>query len=151
MLAKREQLSTDAASFVTTLVQGLQSFLHNSPHTSRSVHRRPHGADGESAGTRDAAARRRVFTASCGCRRAPRPAVPLGSEKARLKAAEDLSDVPVETAVPIASPVARPPRRGKRACRKSRLHGALHGPRRPMPFSTVSATRSATPTGSPLA
>src|SRR4051812_38418761 len=34
MLAKREQLATDTQAFSTTLVQGLQNFLHNSPHAS---------------------------------------------------------------------------------------------------------------------
>lgn len=34
MLAKREQLATDAANFVAALTQALQSFVRNSPHAS---------------------------------------------------------------------------------------------------------------------
>jgi hypothetical protein len=34
MVAKREQLGADAATFVNTLVQGMQTFVRNSPHAS---------------------------------------------------------------------------------------------------------------------
>jgi hypothetical protein len=101
MLAKREQLATDASAFVTTLVQGLQNFLHNSPHTCEpctvALTARTANLPGLEAKLRAAGFHRILRlapgAAACG-------AADIGEK--RLKAAEDVSDVPVETAVPLA-------------------------------------------------
>lgn len=101
MLAKREQLVADAQAFVTTLVQGLQTFLHNSPHASEpctvALTDRTARVPGLEAKLR-ASGYHRILrlpagAAACGAAR-------LG--ESRPKPAADLADVPVDTAVPVA-------------------------------------------------
>ena len=100
LIAKREQMAADAQSFVTSLVQSVQSFIRNSPQaaepctialTDRTAHvpglesrlraagfsrllRLPHGA------------------AACGAAR-------IGA--ARMPVPEDIADVPLEKGVPL--------------------------------------------------
>ncbi len=101
MLAKREQLASDALAFVTTLVQGLQGFLQNSPHASDActlaLTDRAAALPGLEARLHAAGFHRilrlPVGAAACGAAR-------IG--ETRLTPAADLADVPVETAVPIA-------------------------------------------------
>jgi hypothetical protein len=132
MLAKREQLSTDAASFVTTLVQGLQSFLHNSAHTcdpcTVSLTARTANLPGLEARLRAAGFHRilrlAAGAAACGAAR-------IG--ETRLKPAEDLSDVPVETAVPITLAHRSAAAPWEARLQKSRLPGAS----RPAPTHAI--------------
>jgi hypothetical protein len=101
MLAKREQLATDALAFVTTLVQGLQGFLRNSPHASEPCTIALTNRAAELPGLEarlHAGGFHRILrlapgAAACG-------AAFIG--ESRLKPAVDLADVPVEIAVPIA-------------------------------------------------
>ena len=101
MLAKREQLATDAQTFVTTLVQGLQTFLQNSPHASEpctiALADRAAGLPGIEARLRAAGFNRILRlppgAAACGAAR-------IG--EAQMPSAMDLADVPVATAVPVA-------------------------------------------------
>ncbi len=101
LLAKREQLATDSQAFVSTLVQGVQTFLHNSTH----------GAEPCTVALTDRAARlpgleSRLRTAGFHrLLRLPAGAAACGAARlgeTSLKAAADLADVPVETAVPLA-------------------------------------------------
>ncbi len=101
MLAKREQLATDAAAFVGTLVQGIQAFVHNSPHGAEpctlALTDRTARLPGLESKLRAAGFHRilrlAAGAAACGAAR-------IG--ESRFKAPADLGDVPVETAVPIA-------------------------------------------------
>ncbi|MEO6244734.1 MAG: hypothetical protein ABIQ12_04795 [Opitutaceae bacterium] len=101
MLANRDQLAADAQAFVTTLVQGLQTFLHHSPHASEpcTIALTDRAAHVPGLETRLRASgfhrilRLAPAAAACGAAR-------IG--ESRLKAASDLADVPVETAVPVA-------------------------------------------------
>ena len=102
MLAKREQLATDAQAFVSTLVQGVQMFLHQSPVPSEpctiALTDRAGRLPGFESRLRTAGFHRILRlapgAAACGAAR-------IG--ESRLKPApSDLADVPVETAVPIA-------------------------------------------------
>jgi hypothetical protein len=101
MLAKREQLTTDAQAFVSTLVQGVQTFLHNSPHGSDpltvALTDRASRLPGLEARLRTVGFHRILRlapgAAACGAAR-------IG--ESRLQPLADLADVPVETAVPIA-------------------------------------------------
>ena len=101
MLAKREQLATDAAAFVATLVQGVQSFVHNSPHGAEPCTLALTDRTGRLPGLETklrAAGFHRILrlaagAAACGAAR-------IG--ESRLKPPADLGDVPVETAIPIA-------------------------------------------------
>ncbi|MBL9199400.1 MAG: hypothetical protein JNL39_02790 [Opitutaceae bacterium] len=101
MLAKREQLVADAQAFVTTLVQGLQNFLHSSPHAAEpctlALTDRTARVPGLETKLR-ASGYHRILrlpagAGACGAARIgeihPRPAA-------------DLADVPVDTAVPVA-------------------------------------------------
>lgn len=100
MLAKRDQLASDAQAFVTALVQGLHTFLHNSPHFSEpctvALTDRSAALPGIDARLHAAGFHRILRlapgAAACGAAR-------IG--EARLALAADLADVPVETAVPI--------------------------------------------------
>ena len=100
MLAKREQLATDAQAFVNTLVQGLQTFLHNSSHAPEPC----------TVALTDRTARLPGFEArlrAVGFHRLSR--LPVGAAAcgaahigvSRLQPAPDLGDVPVETGVPL--------------------------------------------------
>ncbi|MBL9186250.1 MAG: hypothetical protein JNK23_02110 [Opitutaceae bacterium] len=101
MLAKRDQLTADAQGFVATLVQGLQSFLHHSPHASEpctiALTDRAAIVPGLEERLRTAGFHRilklAAAAAACGAAR-------LG--ESRHEPAADLADVPVETAVPVA-------------------------------------------------
>jgi hypothetical protein len=132
MLAKREQLATDAQAFVATLVQGVQNFLRNSPHSSEpctiALTARTAQIPGLDARLRTAGFHRilrlPVGAAACGAAR-------IG--ESRLKAAVELSDVPVETAVPIALA-----RRSAAAPWEARLQKLrLHGAPRPAPTHAI--------------
>ena len=100
MLAKREQLAHDAAAFVHALVQGLQTFLHNSAHASEpctiALTARLACVPGLESRLRAVGFHRILKlpagAAACGAAR-------IGESK---QVATDLADVPVETAVPIA-------------------------------------------------
>lgn len=100
MVAKREQLAHDLHGFVTALVQGLQSFIHNSPSasepltlalTSRAAH-----LPGLEQRLRTAGFTRLIRlpdgAAACGAAR-------IGASRLALPA--DLADVPLETSVPL--------------------------------------------------
>ncbi len=100
LLAKREQLVTDAAAFVATLVQGLQTFLHNSPHASEpctiALTERAAHIPGVEARLR-AVGHHRIL-------RLPAGAAAAGAARfgeSRLTVPEDLADVPVDIAVPL--------------------------------------------------
>lgn len=101
MLAKREQLASDAQAFVNTLVQAMQTFLRNSPHASEpctvALSDRTARVPGLEARLRTAGFHRLLHlppgAAACGAAR-------LG--ESRLKPPGDLADVPVETSVPLA-------------------------------------------------
>jgi hypothetical protein len=100
MLAKREQLVNDAQAFVGTLVQSVQTFVHNSAHNAEpctvALTDRTARLPGIEARLRASGFHRILRlpagAAACGAAR-------LG--EAHLKLASDLADVPVETAVPI--------------------------------------------------
>lgn len=100
MLAKREQLVADSQAFVTTLVQGIQTFLLNSPHASEpctiALSDRATRLPGLEVRLRAVGLHRilrlAAGAAACGAAR-------LG--ESRLKLADDLADAPVETAVPV--------------------------------------------------
>ncbi len=101
MLAKRDQLAADAQAFVTTLVQGVQTFLHHSPHAAEpctiALTDRTARVPGLESRLRAAGFHRILHlaagAAACGAAR-------IG--ELHHKAAADLADVPVETVVPIA-------------------------------------------------
>jgi hypothetical protein len=101
MVAKREQLASDSAAFVSSLVQGLRSFLDHSPH----------GSDPCTVALTDRAAQlpgleARLRTAGFArLLRLPRGAAAAGAARIgfnRMKVHADLADVPLETAVPLA-------------------------------------------------
>lgn len=100
MVAKREQLASDAHPFVVTLVQGLQSFVQNSPHASEPVtialtDRTAH-LPGLEARLRSAGFTRIV--------RLPHGAAASGAAvigARRLRVPADLTEVPLETSVPL--------------------------------------------------
>lgn len=132
MLAKREQLAADAQAFVATLVQGLQTFLHQSPHASDpctiALTDRTAQVPGLEARLR-AAGYHRILrlargAAACGAAR-------IG--ESRQKPTADLADVPVDTAVPVALA-----RRSVAATWEARLQKLRHttGPR-PLPTHAV--------------
>lgn len=132
MLAKREQLITDAHAFVGTLVQGLQTFLHNSPHASEpctiALTDRSGRLPGLEARLHSAGFHRilrlPVGAAACGAAR-------IG--ESRLQPATDLADVPVETAVPLALA-----RRSTAAPWEARLQKLRpHGAPRPAPTHVI--------------
>ncbi|MSU47907.1 MAG: hypothetical protein EXS37_02260 [Opitutus sp.] len=101
LIAKREQLATDAQAFVNALAQGLQTFLHNSAQSAEpctvALMDRAARLPGLEARLRAIGFHRILRlapgAAACGAAR-------LG--EARPKAAADLADVPVETVVPLA-------------------------------------------------
>ncbi len=101
LLAKREQLATDSQAFVTTLVQGVQTFLHNSAHNAEPCTIALTDRSARLPGLENrlrAAGFHRILrlppgAAACGAAR-------LG--ESQLKAAADLADVPVQTTVPLA-------------------------------------------------
>lgn len=100
MIAKREQLAADAQSFATTLVQGIQSFLRQSPHASEpctlAMTERALHVPGLETRLRGAGFSRLLRlppgAAACGAAR-------IGA--ARMKAPADIADVPVEKSVAL--------------------------------------------------
>lgn len=100
MIAKREQLATDANAFVIALVQGVQSFLHNSPHASEpcTIALTDRTAHLPGIETRfRAAGFSRIL-------RLPRGAAACGAARigaTRLQVPGDLADVPLEKSVPL--------------------------------------------------
>jgi hypothetical protein len=100
MMAKREQLVADAHAFTSTLVQSLQTFLHNSPHASEpctiALTDRAAHLPGLEARLKSAGFARLL--------RLPRGAAACGAARigaARLSPPTDLAEVPVETSVPL--------------------------------------------------
>ncbi|MDO8544895.1 MAG: hypothetical protein Q7S40_30995 [Opitutaceae bacterium] len=100
MIAKREQIASDAQSFVGGLVQALQSFIKNSPHASEpctiAITDRAAHLPGLEARLRAAGYSRLM--------RLPRGAAAAGAAcigGRRLKVPADLGDVAVETSVPL--------------------------------------------------
>lgn len=131
MIAKREQLAVDAHAFVIALVQGVQSFIHNSPHASEPctialTDRTAHlpGLEGRlrSAG----------FTRLL---RLPHGAAACGAAKVgatRLKAPADLGDVPLEKSVPLSDA-----RRSSAAQWEARLQKNRHATARVAPTHAI--------------
>jgi hypothetical protein len=100
MLAKREQLAADAQQFVNTLVHGVQTFVHNSPHASEpctiALTDRTAHLPGLDARLR-AAGFGRILRLSLGA--AAAGAARLG--ESGLVAPNDIADVAVQTSVPL--------------------------------------------------
>ena len=101
LLAKHEQLSTDAQAFVATLVQGVQSFVEHSAHApglcTVALTARSCAVPGLEAKLRAAGFQRQI--------RLPVGAAAAGAARigaGRLNVPDDLADVPVELAVPLA-------------------------------------------------
>lgn len=100
MIAKKDQLATDTQSFVSALVQGVQTFIHNSPHASEpctvALSDRTARLPGLEVRLRAAGFSRLLRlppgAAACG-------AACIGAR--RLAVPADVTEVPVETAVPI--------------------------------------------------
>ena len=101
MVAKREQLATDTQAFTSSLVQGLQSFVRNSPHASEPCtialsHRAAYLPGLES----------RLRMAGFGrLLRLPPGAAAVGAARigaSGMKPPQDLADVPLETSVALA-------------------------------------------------
>lgn len=100
MLAKREQLASDAQTFVSTLVQGVQTFLRNSPHASEpctiALTDRALNLPGLEAKLRASGYGRII--------RLPAGAAACGSARlgeAALAVPADVSDVPVKISAPL--------------------------------------------------
>ncbi|MBI4625533.1 MAG: hypothetical protein HY736_20215, partial [Verrucomicrobia bacterium] len=101
MVAKREQLATDASAYVVSLVQEVQSFIRRSPHASEpctvALTERTAHVPGLEARLRAVGLARLLRlphgAAACGAAR-------LGAR--RLKVPDHLADVPVKIAVPLA-------------------------------------------------
>lgn len=132
MLAKREQLATDAQAFVATLVQGIQTFVRNSPHGAEPCTVALTDRTGRLPGLETklrAAGFHRILRLSSGA--AACGAARIG--ESHLKLPEDLGDVPVATAVPIALA-----RRSTAAAWEARLQKLrLHGAPRPAPTHVI--------------
>jgi hypothetical protein len=100
MIAKRDQLVTDAASFVGSLVQSLHTFLEHSPHASEPCTIALTDRAGRVPGLESrlrASGFGRILrlpwgASACGAAR-------LGAS--RMTVAADLGDVPLETEVPL--------------------------------------------------
>jgi hypothetical protein len=106
MTAKREQLATDSHSFLLPLVQGLQSFVRNSPHGSEpctvALTDRTARLPGLEARLRAAGFGRLL--------RLPPGAAAAGAARigaSRLKAVADLAEIDVETSVALSEARAR--------------------------------------------
>jgi hypothetical protein len=100
MVAKREQLVADAHTFALALVQGLQSFVRNSPHASEpctiALTDRCAQLPGLETRLRTAGFVRLL--------RLPRGAAACGAARigaSRMQVPEDLADVPLEISVPL--------------------------------------------------
>jgi hypothetical protein len=100
MIAKREQLTADAQPFATSLVQGVQSFLRNSPHAVEpctiALMDRAAQLPGLEARLRAAGFMRQL--------KLPRGAAALGAARigaGRMQVPADLGDVPLEISVSL--------------------------------------------------
>jgi hypothetical protein len=131
MIAKREQLATDAHAFVVALVQGVQSFLQNSPHASEpctiALTDRTAHLPGIEARLRSAGFNRLL--------RLPRGAAACGAARigaARMKVPEDLADVPLEKAVPLVDS-----RRSTTSQWEARLQKVRHAEANPVPTHAI--------------
>jgi hypothetical protein len=131
MLAKREQLASDAQQFISTLVQGVQTFVRNSPHASEpctiALTDRTAHLPGLDARLR-AAGFGRILRLPIGA--AAAGAARIGENHLRVPG--DLCDVPVETAIPLSLA-----RRSTAAAWEARLQKTrLPGPR-PAPTHVI--------------
>jgi hypothetical protein len=100
MIAKREQLTADAHAFAVSLVQGLQSFVRNSPHATEPCTVALTDRAAQLPGL-DARLRAAGFTRHL---RLPRGAAACGAARigaTRMEAQPDLGDVPLETSAPL--------------------------------------------------
>jgi hypothetical protein len=131
LLAKREQLASDAQAFVNTLVQGLQTFVRNSPH----------GAEPCTVALSDRTAvlpglETRLRSSGFGrILRLPPGAAACGAARigeGDLKVPADLADVPVLTAVTLALA-----RRSAAAPWEARLQKLRHAGPRPSPTHVI--------------
>jgi hypothetical protein len=102
MVAKREQIAADSSTFVSTLLQGLQTFVRNSPHASEpctiALTDRAARIPGLDARVRSAGFSRLL--------RLPEGAAAGGAAylgESRPATPIDLADVQVEVAVPLTS------------------------------------------------
>jgi hypothetical protein len=131
MLAKREQLVADAQAFVATLVQGLQTFLRNSPHAAEpctvALTDRAAGLPGLEARLHSAGFHRLL--------RLPPGAAAGGAARlgeSTLTIAADLAEVPVVVSFPLALA------RRQTAPWEARLQKLrLPGPPRPAPTHLI--------------
>ncbi|HUR58971.1 MAG TPA: hypothetical protein VM029_14755 [Opitutaceae bacterium] len=131
LLAKREQLATDALTFVNMLVQGLQTFVHNSPH----------GAEPCTVALSDRTAvlpglETRLRAAGFGrILRLPPGAAACGAARIGendLRVHHDLADVPVLTSAPLSLA-----RRSAAAPWEARLQKLRHAGPRPSPTHVI--------------
>ncbi|WP_414663060.1 hypothetical protein [Horticoccus sp. 23ND18S-11] len=132
LLAKREQLATDAQGFVNTLVQGVQAFLQNSSFPADPCTIALTDRTGRLPGLETrlrAAGFHRIIRLPAGA--AAAGAACVGEN--RLKATPDLADVPVETAIPVA--LARRSTASSWEARLQKLR--LSGPPRPAPTHVI--------------
>jgi hypothetical protein len=131
MLAKRDQLVTDTAAFVTTLVQGLHAFLDHTAHApglcTIALTARTAALPGLEAKLRAAGFVRHlrlpVGAAAAGAAR-------IGEQ--RLRPPADLADVPVERAVPLSDT-----RRAATTAWEARLQKSRHAEPRPAPTHAI--------------
>ncbi|MES2697565.1 MAG: hypothetical protein V4773_29135 [Verrucomicrobiota bacterium] len=131
MLAKREQLASDAVSFVNTLVQSVQAFLNNSPHYSEPCTVALTDRTGRLPGI-ETKLRSAGFVRIL---RLPPGAAACGAARygeTGLKVADDVADVAVDIALPIS--LARRSSGGSWEARLQKLRG--HGSR-PAPTHVI--------------
>lgn len=131
MIAKREQLAVDSHAFGVALVQGLQSFLQNSPHASEpctvALTDRTAHLPGIEARLRSAGFNRLL--------RLPKGAAACGAAQvgaARMTVPDDLADVPLEKAVPLVDA-----RRSTSAEWEARLHKNRQSEANPAPTHAI--------------
>jgi hypothetical protein len=131
MIAKREQLAADSHTFVVALVQGLQSFLQNSLHSSEpctvALTDRTAHLPGIETRLRSAGFNRLL--------RLPKGAAACGAARigaARMTVPDDLADVPLEKAVPLVDS-----RRSTSAEWEARLQKTRHSQTNPAPTHAI--------------
>ena len=131
MVAKREQLASDAQQFVNGLVQGLQHFIQHSPHSAEpctvALTERTAHLPGLEARLRAAGFGRLLRlpagAAACGAAR-------IG--EAKLQILSDLADVPVKPSAPLALA-----QRASAAPWEARLEKRRAGGTRPAPTHVI--------------
>lgn len=131
MTAKREQLAGDTHAFAQTLVQGLQTFLQQSPHHSEpctiALTDRTGHLPGIETKLRTAGFSRLL--------RLPRGAAACGAARIaanRLAVPSDLADVPLEKSVPLTDT-----HRGATSLWEARLHKHRHTQSRLIPTHAI--------------